>query len=73
MTDGSRIVYRLSGTGSSGATVRLYVESYERYEDGQEDRYLTDSQTVLRPLLNIALNIAQLKQYTGRDGPTVVT
>jgi len=73
MTDGSRVIYRLSGTGSSGATVRLYVESYEKYGPGEEAKYQTDSQVVLAPLLHIALTIAKLPHYTGRDHPTVIT
>uniref|UniRef100_A0A2P2HXS4 phosphoglucomutase (alpha-D-glucose-1,6-bisphosphate-dependent) n=1 Tax=Hirondellea gigas TaxID=1518452 RepID=A0A2P2HXS4_9CRUS len=73
MTDGSRIIYRLSGTGSSGATVRLYVESYEKFEAGSEDKYLQDCQVVLKPLLGIALEVAKLPQFTGRNAPTVIT
>ena len=73
MTDGSRFVYRLSGTGSSGATVRLYAESYEKFAEGQEEKYLADSQSVLRPLVTIALAVAKLQQYTGRERPTVIT
>jgi len=73
MSDGSRVIYRLSGTGSSGATVRLYVESYEKYAEGQESLYQQDSQLVLKPLLTIALKVAKLQHYTGRDKPTVIT
>ncbi|KAF2346158.1 Alpha-D-phosphohexomutase C-terminal [Trinorchestia longiramus] len=73
MTDGSRVIYRLSGTGSSGATVRLYVESYERFPQREADLYLQDSQVVLKPLLTIALNVAKLEHYTGRSSPTVIT
>lgn len=71
MTDGSRVIYRLSGTGSSGATVRLYVESYEKFDD--ESKYLQDSQSVLKPLITIAQNVARLQHFTGRDKPTVIT
>jgi len=67
--DGSRLVYRLSGTGSSGATVRLYIESYE--DDPKS--YNTDPQVVLKPLVNIALSLAKLPEYTGRSKPTVIT
>ncbi|KAL7641831.1 UNVERIFIED_CONTAM: hypothetical protein RMT77_007705 [Armadillidium vulgare] len=69
MSDGSRCVFRLSGTGSSGATVRLYIESYER-DDSTFDR---DAQSVLLPLVQIALELSQLKKFTGRDVPTVIT
>jgi phosphoglucomutase len=65
--DGSRIVLRLSGTGSSGATIRLYVEAYE-----PTDVYGKASD-MLKPLINIALEISQLKKFTGRDAPTVIT
>ncbi|KAI0237271.1 Phosphoglucomutase-1 [Lamellibrachia satsuma] len=67
--DGSRLVYRLSGTGSSGATIRLYIDSYEN------DRSLIglDSQDMLRPLVEVALDISQLPQLTGRTAPTVIT
>ncbi|XP_047992309.1 phosphoglucomutase [Leguminivora glycinivorella] len=65
--DGSRIVLRLSGTGSSGATVRLYIDSYEASD------VLGDAQVMLRPLIDVALQISQLQKYTGRDAPTVIT
>lgn len=41
--DGSRIIYRLSGTGSSGATIRLYIDSYE----SDKERILADSQVLI--------------------------
>lgn len=65
--DGSRIIVRLSGTGSSGATVRLYVEAYEAKD------VLGAAADMLKPLINIALEISQMKKYTGRDAPTVIT
>lgn len=65
--DGSRIVYRLSGTGSSGATVRVYIESYEPKE------YTGEPQVVLKPLISLALELARLQEFTGRDKPTVIT
>jgi len=65
--DGSRIVLRLSGTGSSGATVRMYIEAYEAKD------VLGAAADTLKPLINIALDISQLKKYTGRDAPTVIT
>ncbi|XP_032787395.1 phosphoglucomutase-1 [Daphnia magna] len=67
--DGSRIVIRLSGTGSSGATVRLYIDSYE----SDADKYLLDAQVMLKPLVQIALRISKLRELTGRDEPTVIT
>ncbi|KAJ0174833.1 hypothetical protein K1T71_009941 [Dendrolimus kikuchii] len=65
--DGSRIVMRLSGTGSSGATVRLYIDSYEA------SNVLGDAQVMLKPLIDVALKISKLPSYTGRDAPTVIT
>ncbi|CAH0549363.1 unnamed protein product [Brassicogethes aeneus] len=65
--DGSRLVFRLSGTGSSGATVRLYVDSYE------QSNFKNDAQDILKPLVNIALEMSQLQKFTGRDAPTVIT
>ena len=68
-TDGSRIVFRLSGTGTKGATLRLYVESYEP-DASKHDR---DTQEALKPLIDLAQEIAQIKEYTQRDEPTVIT
>ena len=68
-TDDSRIVFRLSGTGTKGATLRLYVESYEP-DSRQQD---VDTQEALKPLIDLAQEIAQIKEYTRRDEPTVIT
>jgi len=68
-TDGSRIVYRLSGTGTQGATLRLYVESYEPNVAKQNQ----DTQVALGELIAIANEIAQVREFTGRDQPTVIT
>jgi phosphoglucomutase len=68
-TDGSRIVVRLSGTGTVGATLRLYLERYEP-PHGQHD---LDTQSALSPLISIADNLAGIKARTGRDAPSVIT
>ncbi|HHP7229422.1 MAG TPA: alpha-D-glucose phosphate-specific phosphoglucomutase [Xenococcaceae cyanobacterium] len=68
-TDGSRIVFRLSGTGTKGATLRVYLESYEP-DPSQHDQ---DTQLALKPLIDLAEEIALIQQYTGRDEPTVIT
>jgi phosphoglucomutase len=68
-SDGSRIVYRLSGTGSQGATIRLYVDCYE----SDKTKYRSKAQEVLKPLIEIALQISQLRELTGRKEPTVIT
>uniref|UniRef100_A0A224YVV2 phosphoglucomutase (alpha-D-glucose-1,6-bisphosphate-dependent) n=1 Tax=Rhipicephalus zambeziensis TaxID=60191 RepID=A0A224YVV2_9ACAR len=68
-TDGSRIVYRLSGTSGVGATIRVYIDSYEpNIEKAKED-----SAKMLRPLVAIALHISEIKKFTGRTKPTVIT
>lgn len=67
--DGSRVVFRLSGTGSSGATIRLYIDSYEN----DSSKYELDAQVVLKPLIQIALQISKLTEFTGRTEPTVIT
>jgi len=69
MTDGSRIVLRLSGTGTEGATVRLYLERYE----ADPARLDMDTQEALAPLIAIAEQVSGLKQRTGRQQPSVVT
>ncbi|KAJ1444773.1 UTP--glucose-1-phosphate uridylyltransferase-domain-containing protein [Pelagophyceae sp. CCMP2097] len=69
MTDGSRIVFRLSGTAGSGATVRLYLEKYEP-KSGDLGRKTAD---VVQELVAIALQLSQLQEMTGVSGPTVIT
>ncbi|XP_042237724.1 phosphoglucomutase-1-like [Homarus americanus] len=69
MSDGSRVVFRLSGTGSSGATVRLYIESYE----SNSSTFTKNAQEVLKPLVEIALQLSKLTEFTGRTLPTVIT
>lgn len=67
--DGSRIVFRLSGTGTAGATLRIYLESFEP-DISKHDQ---DAQDALADLIAIAHQISELKQRTGRDQPTVIT
>ena len=68
-TDGSRIVFRLSGTGTGGATLRLYLEAFEP----DVSRHHLDAQQALATLISIALKISQLHERTGREQPTVIT
>lgn len=68
-TDGSRMVFRLSGTGTQGATLRLYLESYE--PDAAKHRL--DPQEALKPLIVLANETAKIQALTGRDQPTVIT
>lgn len=66
---GSRIVFRLSGTGTQGATLRIYLESFEP----NVDNHHLDAQLALSEMIKIALKISELKQRTNRDNPTVIT
>lgn len=66
---GSRIVLRLSGTGTAGATLRLYVERYE----ADPARHAIDTQEALADLISVADTIAGIKSHTGRSEPTVIT
>eukprot|EP00891_Asterochloris_glomerata_P006902 jgi/Astpho2/6902/Aster-07898 len=70
--DGSRIVYRLSGTGSSGSTIRVYIESYVAPDAG-EDKLTQKTEDALKSLVNIALTLSDIKRLTGRNEPTVIT
>ncbi|QOY93766.1 alpha-D-glucose phosphate-specific phosphoglucomutase [Massilia sp. UMI-21] len=69
MVDGSRIVFRLSGTGTEGATIRLYLERFE----ADPARHDLDTQQALSELIAIADSVAELRRRTGRDTPTVIT
>ena len=66
---GSRVVFRLSGTGTSGATLRLYVERYEPDVSRQD----IETQSALADLIAVADEIAEIRKRTGREGPTVIT
>ncbi|MBK9161609.1 MAG: alpha-D-glucose phosphate-specific phosphoglucomutase [Nitrosomonadales bacterium] len=68
-TDGSRIVFRLSGTGTEGATLRIYLEAYEP----DVGKHHLDAQEALGELIGIALQLSELRQRTGREAPTVIT
>jgi phosphoglucomutase len=67
--DGSRIVYRLSGTGTSGATLRVYIERYE----SDPARHALDTQAALADLIALADRLAGIRQRTGREQPSVIT
>lgn len=66
---GSRIVLRLSGTGTQGATLRVYLESFEP----DPARHDQETQEAMQPLVLIARELAQIKARTGRSEPDVVT
>jgi phosphoglucomutase len=65
--DGSRVIYRLSGTGTAGATLRVYIEKYDAKNLGQE------TQAALADLITFANDLAGIRERTGRTEPTVVT
>ena len=67
--DGSRIVLRLSGTGTEGATLRLYLERYVAGPDGLDH----DPQEALAPVIRAAHELAGIAGFTGRTEPDVIT
>ena len=69
LDDGSRVVFRLSGTGTQGATLRLYLESYVPPSGNLQQ----DPQQALADLITAADQLAEIKQRTGMDQPTVIT
>jgi phosphoglucomutase len=66
---GSRVVFRLSGTGTSGATLRVYIERYEP-QDGNHD---LETQAALADLIAAAEKLASIRSHTGREKPSVIT
>jgi len=69
--DGSRIIFRLSGTGSVGATVRIYMERY--VSPATPEGLEMQTAEALAPLVALALDVSQVQELTGRDAPTVIT
>lgn len=69
LEDGSRAVFRLSGTGTEGATLRLYLERYE----ADPARHGIPLQEALSPLIRMAEEIAQISEITGRSKPDVIS
>ena len=67
LESGARIVYRLSGTGTAGATLRVYLERYDR------ERLDEDTQAFLAPLIAMADGLAGIRERTGRTAPSVIT
>lgn len=67
--DGSRIVFRISGTGSSGATIRMYCDFYE----DRKEFMSVDTPKAMKPLVDLALELSNIHALTGRDGPSVIT
>ncbi len=67
--DGARIIFRLSGTGTVGATIRIYFEAFEP----DKNRHNLDAQSALADLIAAASELAELRSRTGRSQPTVIT
>ena len=67
--NGSRVVFRLSGTGTEGATLRVYLELFE----ADVARQSIETQTALAPLIAVAQQVAGIAAHTGRSEPSVVT
>jgi phosphoglucomutase len=67
--NGSRIIYRLSGTGTVGATLRVYIEKYE----ADKAKHNIETQTALSELIKMASSIAEIEPKVGRASPTVIT
>ncbi|AIT09204.1 phosphoglucomutase [Candidatus Francisella endociliophora] len=67
--DDSRVVFRLSGTGTQGATLRVYLEKYE----SDSNKFSVPTQKALEKLIDIAEDLSQVKKLTAMPEPTVVT
>ncbi len=68
-TDGSRIIFRLSGTGTEGATLRVYLERFE----SDSRRHAQSAQQALAELIRIAEDIADIRAHSGMSAPSVIT
>ncbi len=67
--DPARVVFRLSGTGSAGATIRVYLEKFEK----DIEKHGGSAPVTLKSLASRAIELVQLQKLTGRDAPTVIT
>eukprot|EP01105_Mastigella_eilhardi_P011620 TRINITY_DN2675_c1_g1_i1.p1 TRINITY_DN2675_c1_g1~~TRINITY_DN2675_c1_g1_i1.p1 ORF type:complete len:567 (+),score=200.06 TRINITY_DN2675_c1_g1_i1:72-1703(+) len=67
--DGSRIIFRLSGTGTVGATIRVYLDKFEAAPDKLDQ----DVPTALHQMIAMALEWSKITEFTGRKEPTVIT
>jgi phosphoglucomutase len=69
LEDGSRVVFRLSGTGTSGATLRMYLERYE----ADPARHAIPVQEALASLVALAEKVARIAEISGRKAPDVIS
>jgi phosphoglucomutase len=67
--DPARVVFRLSGTGSAGATIRMYLEKYEK----DKMKHGQAAPVALKSLAERALGLVLMQELTGRKAPTVIT
>ena len=67
--DPARVVFRLSGTGSAGATVRMYLEKFE----SDTSKHVESAPSMLKSLADRAIGLVKMAELTGRDEPTVIT
>jgi phosphoglucomutase len=67
--DAARVVFRLSGTGSAGATIRVYLERFEKDPSKHDEA----APTALKSLAERAINLVKMQEITGREAPTVIT
>ena len=67
MEDGSRVIFRLSGTAGSGATIRMYIEQYE------PENIDSLASEALAGLVRVALDLSKMKEFIGTEEPTVIT
>jgi phosphoglucomutase len=67
--DPARVVFRLSGTGSAGATIRVYLERFEK----DVAKHGMSAPVALKRLADRAVHLVKMKELTGRDSPTVIT
>ena len=65
--NGSRVVFRKSGTGSSDMTLRIYYEKFEA------DKVLENREEMLKELIELGLKLSQVRELSGKEEPTVIT
>ena len=70
--NGSRIIFRVSGTSSSGATIRIYFEKYVDPNGNLENEVLNQIKDGT-DMVKLALDLSKINEISGRDGPTVIT
>ncbi len=67
--DTARVIFRLSGTGSAGATIRMYLEKFEK----DASKHSEAAPVALKSLADRALSLVKMVELTGRESPTVIT